>query len=52
MAFFDYALKQIITKDNLLVKVNNIINWEIIRNKLNDKLKPLHNAKLFCKIYN
>jgi IS5 family transposase len=38
MAFFDYALKQIIAKDNLLVKVNNIINWEIIRNKLDDKL--------------
>ncbi len=28
MAFFDYALKQIITKYNLLVKVNNIIDWE------------------------
>jgi hypothetical protein len=38
MAFFDYALKQIITKDNLLVKVSNIIDWEIIRNKLDDKL--------------
>ena len=38
MSFFNYALEQIITKDNLLVKVESLINWDIISENLNNKL--------------
>lgn len=38
MSFFNYALEQMITKDNLLLKVNNIINWDAISDNLNNKL--------------
>lgn len=38
MAFFDYALSQIIEPDNLLVKVESIVDWNEISELLDKKL--------------
>lgn len=35
MSFFDYALTQIIEKDNLLVKIESIVDWEELSELLN-----------------
>ena len=39
MTFFNYALSQMIEPDNLLVKVESIIDWSEISELLNKKLK-------------
>jgi IS5 family transposase len=38
MSFFDYALSQMIEPDNLLVKVESIVNWDEVSTILNKKL--------------
>ena len=38
MAFMDYVLSQMIEPDNLLVKIESIIDWEPITKLLDKKL--------------
>ncbi len=38
MAFLDYALSQMIEPDNLLVKVESIVDWDPISSLLDKKL--------------
>ena len=38
MSFFNYALSQIIEPDNLLVKIESIVNWSKVSDILNKKL--------------